>query len=193
MSRDSQTPLRILFQQMPIVPAIRKPEHLDAALAAHGSVIFFLNGNPENCDSMLERTNAAGKVPIVNLDLMDGFARDKYAVNYLKRAGAGGIISTHVDTLRHARSLGLYTVQRTFLVDSGAMDTITAQLKNSPVDALEVLPALVAFKLLDRVRATSPETVVMGGGLITTMKEVEDLLAQGLGAVSIGNPQMWLH
>lgn len=192
MISENQIPLRILLQQTPIIPAVRKPEHLDLALQAHGKVIYFLTGNPENCESMIQQVLATEKVPIVNLDLLNGLARDKFAVNYLKHCGARGIISTHVDTLRHARSIGLYSVQRTFLVDSGAMDTISAQLKNTQVDALEVLPAQVAHKLLDRVRSISPDTVVTGGGLIGTLKEVEDLLLQGLAAVSIGNPEMWI-
>ena len=134
---------------------------------------------------MIQKILAADKLPIVNLDLLNGFSRDRYAVNYLKRAGARGIISTHLDPLRHALSIGLYGIQRTFLLDSGAMDTITNQLKNTPVDALEVLPAMVAPKVLERVRAISPDLPVVGGGLIQTMKEVEDLLAQGLSAVSM--------
>jgi glycerol uptake operon antiterminator len=95
--------------------------------------------------------------------------------------------------LRHAHSIDLYAIQRTFLLDSGAKNTITNQLKNSPVDALEVLPAPVAPKLLDSVRAISPDIPVVGGGLIWTLKEAEDLLSQGLDAVSISNPQMWLR
>jgi glycerol uptake operon antiterminator len=192
MTSENRIPLRILLQKTPIIPAVRKPEHLDLAIAAHGKAIYFLTGNPENCESMIQQALAAGKVPIVNLDLLNGFARDKFAVNYLKRCGARGVISTHSDTLRHVHSIGLYAIQRTFLVDSGAMNTITDQLKNTPVDAVEVLPAPVAPKLLDRVRSISPDTVVTGGGLIASLKEAEDLLLQGLVAVSIGNPEMWI-
>ena len=172
---------------------MRKPEHLDEALAAHGKIVYFLTGDLESCGPMLARALAAGKVPIVNLDLLSGFSRDKYAVNFLKRVGAAGIISTHLDPLRHARSIGLYAIQRTFLLDSGAMDTIANQLKNSPVDALEILPALVAPKVLNRVRAISPDLPVVGGGLIENMKEVEELLAQGISAISTSNPQMWIR
>jgi glycerol uptake operon antiterminator len=161
-------------------------------LAAHGKVVFFLTGNPENCESMFRKTLEAGKIPFVNLDLLHGFARDKYAADHLRRCGAAGIISTHTDLLRYAGSIGLYSVQRTFLVDSAAMETISAQLKKTPVDALEVLPALAAPRMADRVRAISPDTVLMGGGLISTMKELEELLLRGLDAVSIGDPQMWI-
>jgi glycerol uptake operon antiterminator len=190
---EQATPLRDFCQATPIIPAIRKAELVEQAAAAHGKIVYLLTGDPENCESMIQRLLQAGKLPVVNLDLLNGFSRDRYAVNYLKRVGARGIISTHLDPLRHARSIGLYVVQRTFLLDSGAMDTITNQLKNTPVDALEVLPALVAPKIIDRVKSISPDLPVVGGGLIQTLKEVEDLLAQGLSAVSSSNPQMWIR
>jgi glycerol uptake operon antiterminator len=187
------TPFRIFCQETPIIPAVRKVEHVDLAIAAHGKIVYLLTGDPENCEAMIQKILAADKLPIVNLDLLNGFSRDKYAVNYLRRAGARGIISTHLDPLRHAFSIGLYGIQRTFLLDSGAMDTITGQLKNTRVDALEVLPALAAPKILERVSAISPDLPVVGGGLIQTMKEVEELLAQGVSAVSVSDPQMWIR
>jgi glycerol-3-phosphate responsive antiterminator len=47
--------------------------------------------------------------------------------------------------------------------------------------------------MLARVRAISADLPVVGGGLIETMKEVEELLAQGLSAVSTSNPVMWIR
>jgi len=185
-------PLRILCEATHIIPAIRKFDAVEQAIAAHGKIVYLLTGDPENCESMIQKILVADKLPIVNLDLLNGFSRDRYAVNYLKRAGARGVISTHLDPLRHALSIGLYAIQRTFLLDSGAMDTITNQLKNTQVDALEVLPAQVAPKILERVRAISSELPVVGGGLIQNLKEVEELLAQGLSAVSSSNPQLWI-
>ena len=186
------TPLRVFCAETPIIPAIRKPELVDLAIASRSRLIYLLTGDPENVEQMIQKITAAGKVPIVNLDLLNGFSRDKYAVNYLKRVGAGGIISTHLDPLRHALAIGLYGIQRTFLLDSGAMDTISNQLRNTPVHALEILPALVAPKMLERVRAISADLPVVGGGLISNMKEVESLLEQGLSAVSTSHPEMWI-
>ena len=186
-------PLRVFCDETLIIPAVRKAEHVEQAIAAGGKIVYLLTGDLENSESMFQRILAAGKLPIVNLDLLNGFSRDKYAVNYLKRVGARGIISTHLDPLRHALSIGLYAVQRTFLLDSGAMDTITNQLKNSHVHALEVLPAQVAPKMLDRVRSLSLDLPIVGGGLIQTMKEVEELLATGLSAISTSNPLMWIR
>jgi glycerol uptake operon antiterminator len=192
-SDPSLTPLRTFCQETPIIPAIRKPEFVEQAVASRGKLVYLLAGDPENIESMIQQILGADKIPIVNLDLLNGFSRDRYAVNYLKKVGARGIISTHLDPLRHALSIGLYAIQRTFLLDSGAMDTITNQLKNSPVHALEILPALVAPKFLDRVRLLGLDLPVVGGGLISNLKEVEGLLEQGLSAVSTSNPQMWLR
>lgn len=191
--QETLPPFPVFCKATPVIPAVRKPELVRQAVAAHGKIVYLLTGDPENCEPMIEEIVSAGKLPIVNLDLLNGFSRDRYAVNYLKRAGARGIISTHLDPLRHARSIGLYAVQRTFLLDSGAMETIAGQLKNSPADALEVLPAMAAPLLLERVRAISPELPVVGGGLIRNMKDVEALLAQGLSAVSTSNPQLWIR
>jgi len=187
------TPLRMFFRDTPIIPSVRNIDYLDQAIAAHGKMVYLLTGDLENCETMIQKILAGGKLPIVNLDLLNGFSRDKYAVNYLKHCGARGIISTHLDPLRHAHTIDLYAIQRTFLLDSGAKNTITNQLRNSPVDALEVLPAPVAPKLLNSVRAISADIPVVGGGLIWTMKEAEELLSQGLDAVSISNPEMWLN
>jgi glycerol uptake operon antiterminator len=185
-------PLRVFCAETPIIPAIRKQEFVEQAIVSRSKLIYLLTGDPENVESMIRKILSAEKIPMVNLDLLNGFSRDKYAVNYLKRVGAKGIISTHLDPLRHALAIGLYGIQRTFLLDSGAMDTITNQLKNSPVHALEILPAQVAPKMLERVRAISADLPVVGGGLIQTMKEVEALLEQGLSAVSTSHPEMWL-
>lgn len=190
---EALMPLRIFCAESPIIPAVRKPEHVDEAVASRGKIVYLLTGDPENCELMIQKIVSAGKLPILNLDLLNGFSRDRYAVNYLKRVGARGIISTHLDPLRHALSIGLYAVQRTFLLDSGAMETIGNQLKNTPVHALEVLPALVAPKILPRVRELSADLPVVGGGLIETMKEVEELLAQGLSAISTSKPEMWIR
>lgn len=188
----NKPPIRPLLEGTGIIPAVRKPELLDKALVAHGKLIYLLCGDPENIGDLLQRTLAADKLPIVNIDLVGGLSRDQYALHYLEKRGAKGIISTHGETLRQAQMLGLYIIQRTFLLDSGAMENICHQMKSSPVDALEVLPAVAAPKLVGRVNSIPTDISLVGGGLVSSMREVEDLLAQGLSAVSISDPQLWI-
>jgi glycerol uptake operon antiterminator len=190
--RHRSPPIGPALQDTGIIPAIRQPDHLQRALAAHGTIVYLLCGDPENIGDLMQATLAAGKVPIVNIDLVAGLARDRHALAYLERRGARGIISTHGETLRHAQTLGLYAIQRTFLLDSGAMDNICGQIKKNSVDALEVLPAIAVPKLVGRVRAIAPDLALVGGGLISSLREVRDLLAQGLVAVSASDPQLWI-
>jgi glycerol uptake operon antiterminator len=188
----NKPPIRPLLQNTGIIPAVRKPELLDKALTAHGKLVYLLCGDPENIEDLLQRILAANKLPIVNIDLVGGLSRDHHALNYLEKRGAKGIISTHGETLRCAQQLGLYTIQRTFLLDSGAMENISNQMKNSPVDALEVLPAVAAPKLVGRMKSNPTDISLVGGGLISSMREVEDLLSQGLAAVSVSDTQLWI-
>ena len=184
--------LRPLLQDCGIIPAVRKPELLDQALAAHGKIIYLLCGDPENVGELMGRIADAGKLPIVNIDLVNGLTRDSSALAYLAKRGARGIISTHGEPLRHAQAMGLYAIQRTFLLDSGAIENICHQLKHSSVDALEVLPAVAVPKLVDRVKAISADMPLVGGGLIDTLRELHDLLGQGLVAVSASRPELWI-
>ncbi len=175
-----------------IIPAVRKPDHLDRALAAHGKIIYLLCGDPENIGEMMERIEAVGKLPIVNIDLLNGLSRDAASLRYLQKRGARGIISTHGETLRHAQALGLFTIQRTFLLDSGAMEAVCHQLKHSSIDALEVLPAIALPKLIERVANITIDIPLVGGGLVTTLREAQDLLNQGVTAVSVSSPDLWI-
>lgn len=190
---DRHPPLRALLAESAIIPAVRNPQLLDRALAAHGKIVYLLCGEPENIESLARRITDAGKIPILNIDLVSGFSRDRTALSYLAGKGIAGMISTHAECLNQAQSLGLYVIQRTFLLDSAAMAHICAQLNSSRVDALEVLPAVAVPKLASTAKAIAPEIALVGGGLITTMAEIVALLDQGVQAVSVSDPQLWVE
>lgn len=187
-----EPPIRQLLIDTPVIPAIRKPDHLAAALAAHGKLVYFLCGDPENIAELMQQTLAVGKVPFVNMDLLSGFSRDAAALTYLQRRGLRGIISTHHESFRHAHNLGLYVIQRTFLLDRGAIDSVTNQLKTSVADALEALPAMAAPRLLPALQSLRPDLPLVGGGLVQSMREIDDLLKQGLSSVSVSDVQLWI-
>jgi len=75
------TPLSVFCKDTPIIPAIRKPELVEQAIASRSKLIYLLTGDPDNVESMIRKIVAAEKIPLVNLDLLNGFSRDKYAVN----------------------------------------------------------------------------------------------------------------
>ena len=109
-AENALTPLRVFCTDSPIIPAIRKPGLVEHAIESRSKLVYLLTGDPENIELMMQRILGADKIPLVNLDLPNGFSRDRFAVNYLKKVGARGIISTHLDPLRHALAIGLYAV-----------------------------------------------------------------------------------
>ncbi|MBV9608985.1 MAG: glycerol-3-phosphate responsive antiterminator [Acidobacteria bacterium] len=185
--------LRLLLEQSPIIPCVRSPEFLEQAARAHGKIVYFLCGDPEILPDMSSVVNSAGKVPIVNVDLVQGLSRDATAIGFLARNGVRGIISTHPEPLRAARALEMYTIERTFLLDSAALETALRSIDRVQQDAVEVLPAMVAPHLLRQLHNTRPDIPVIAGGLISTFREIEQLRAQGIISVSVSNTALWLR
>jgi len=185
--------LESLLEQSRIIPAVRSPEHLSKATAAAASrIVYLLCGTPENIGEMAAQANTCGKVPIVNLDLVSGFARDAAAIEFMSRRGIRGIISTHQVPLRAARALGLFAIQRTFLLDSAALQSSLRSVEQTRPDAVEVLPAIVAPYLVRELHRQNSTLPVIAGGLVQSLRQIHDLIDQGVNSVSVGNPDYWL-
>jgi glycerol uptake operon antiterminator len=163
---DRRIILRQLLEQTRIIPAVRSPEFLIPAATAPGKIIYFLCGNPENLPQMVDVVVSNGKVAIVNLDLVSGLSRDAEAIGFLARRKVQGIISTHLEPLRAARHLGLFAIERTFLLDSAALSSSLRSIDQFVPDALEVLPAAVAPKIVARLRECHSDLPVIAGGLV---------------------------
>jgi glycerol uptake operon antiterminator len=184
--------LESLLDQSRIIPAVRAPELLSKATAASSKIVYLLCGTPENIGEMAGQVSACGKVPIVNLDLVSGFARDAAAIEFMSHRGIRGIISTHQVPLRAARGLGLFAIQRTFLLDSAALQSSLRSIEQTRLDAIEVLPAIVAPYLVRELNREHSKLPIIAGGLVQSLRQIQDLIDQGVNSVSVGNPDYWL-
>ncbi|WP_158615455.1 glycerol-3-phosphate responsive antiterminator [Acidipila sp. EB88] len=179
------------MRSFPIIPALRAADDLARAAASPSRVIYLLAAGLSTLDVYLQQLRATDKEVMVNLDLCAGLARDAEAVAYLAASGCAGVISTHTDVLSAAAGRGLYAIQRTFMIDSESVGSSMRSLRNFVPDALELLPAPVAPRILPRLREKYPLVATVGGGLIGSLQEADSLVRQGLDAVSIGNPDLW--
>ena len=187
-----QEALLPLLEQTRIIPAVRAPGLLTCAATAPGKMVYFLYGNPEDIAFMASVILAHGKTPILNLDLASGFARDAPAIKFLARRGVQGILSTHQEPLRAARKLGLFAIERTFLIDSAALQSILHSLDHFLPDALEILPAMAAPRIISRLQQLYPALPVVAGGLIQSLRETEELIRQGVTSVSASDFHLWV-
>ncbi len=183
---------REVLEERHIIAAIRNMEALDAVEKATTETVYLLFGNPLNIGDLLKRVRAQGKLPLVNLDLLSGFSRDAVNAEYLATCGAAGIVSTHGEVLRASRKHGLITVQRTFALDSAAIEAGLRTIRQFTPDAVEILPAVAAPRVFARFREVHPHLRIVAGGLISDLKEVESLLAAGIDAVSVSDPGFWI-
>jgi len=180
------------LEQSRIIPSIRVAENLPAACASPAKIVFLMFGTPLTIADLVARLKDAGKLPIVNMDLLSGLARDAAAIEFLSKTGALGIISTHQDTLRAARSHGMLAVQRTFAIDSVAVANSFRTLDHFLPDVIELLPAIAAPLIIPMLRPIRPGLPVIGCGLIRSLMQVDELVRQGVAAVSVSNPSLWI-
>ena len=174
----------------PIIASVKRSEDIPKCVRSNASLSFLLFGNLLEIASPIERIKSSGKTVIVPIDMVDGLSTHDAAADYIvKCTAADGIISTKPGILRYAKTLGLLTVQRFFLLDSRAMDNMIRQIDNPCVDIIEVVPGAIP-KMLKKVVEVSSKPVIAGG----CMLDKEDILAAlnaGAAAVSTSNSALW--
>ncbi|MGC9158870.1 MAG: glycerol-3-phosphate responsive antiterminator [Terracidiphilus sp.] len=184
--------LQVWLEHSRVIPSVRTAEHIAKACAGPARLVFLLFGSPLTVGSLADQITAADKVPIANLDLLSGFARDTAAIEFLARAGIAGVISTHQDALRAARANGMLAFQRTFALDSVAIANSLRTLERFEPDVIELLPAVAAPSAIELLRAVQPRLPVIGCGLVRSLRQIDDLVRQGVVAISVSNPALWI-
>lgn len=153
--------------------------------------MYLLCGDVSSIGGLVAELRELGKTAIVNIDLVAGLGKDATAVGYLADRGVDGIISTHVEPLRAARGRGILAVQRSFLLDSLALANAVRAIERFRPDAVELLPAPVAPRAVAAIGRVAFNLPLIAGGLVESMREVDELLRNGVSAVSASNSQLW--
>lgn len=180
------------LEQSRVIPSIRVAENVAAACASPSKFVFLLFGSPLTVGSLAARLTEAGKLPIANLDILSGFSRDSAAIEFLAHAGMAGVISTHQDALRAARSCGMLAFQRTFALDSVALANSIRTLEHFEPDVIELLPAIAAPLTIPMLRAVRPRLPVIACGLVRSLAQIDELVRQGVASVSVSDPALWV-
>lgn len=172
-----------------VIAAVRNETDFDRALDCEVNAIFDLSPDLLSIAGRVERAHAAGKLLFLHIDLATGIGKDESGLAYLKGVGIDGIISTRLSMIRSARELGLFTVQRFFIVDSHSISTSMESLKASRADMIEIMPGVV-FKVIEEMSRTV-RTPIIAGGLIESRAEIDCALRCGATAVSTGKAELW--
>ena len=171
------------LREAAIIPAIKSREGLERVLTGSKRLVFVLFGDILSIPDIVARLKAAGKMVLVHLDLIDGLNSRDVAVDFLvKKTQADGILSTKANLVKYAKSQGLLTIQRFFVLDSMALLNIEKQFPLNYADAIEILPGLMP-KVIRQIAGLIDKPII-AGGLISDREDVLTALSAGAVAVS---------
>ena len=179
------------LEQNPIIAAVRSEKELGVALNSPVAVVFLLHGDIFCINRMVDETLKSSKAVFIHIDFLEGLARDQKAVEYIAKVICpSGIISTRATQLKYASLLGLYTIQRFFLIDSQSYETAVNSLKAFSPGMVEIMPALMPSVINRFTKAV--HVPVIAGGLIETKKDIIDIIKSGALGASTGKKELWL-
>ena len=103
----------------PIIAAVRNMGDLRSAVSSTVRAVFLLTGDINTVGEAVRLARQSRKGIYLHLDLLEGLGRDKAAVHFLaQEVRPDGVITTRSHLVQAAKSAGLYTIQRIFILDS---------------------------------------------------------------------------
>lgn len=179
-----------LLETSPVIAAVKNDSGLKRCFESECQVVFILYGNICNIGSIVKQVKEHGKYAFVHADLAQGLSSKEIAVDFIKEnTKADGIISTKPLLVKRAVELGLFGVQRTFIIDSLAMTTMKKQIDTFHPDLVEVMPGIMP-KVLKAMRAYT-DIPIIAGGLISDKKDIMAAFSAGADAISTTREELW--
>lgn len=172
-----------------VIAAVRTDKEFERAVNSKVDIIFDLSPDLLSLGKKVEAAHYKNKKIFIHIDLASGIGKDKSGLLYAKSVNVDGVISTRANVIKLARELGMFTVQRFFIIDSQSVDTTVETQKSSKADMVEIMPGIVV-KAIEKLKkcVTVP---IIAGGLIESREEVEQAILHGAAAVSTGKEELW--
>ncbi len=177
-------------ENCPVIPEIINDEWLEALPESDCDIVYIVYGDICTIPEIVEKVKAAGKMAIVHMDLIVGLSSKEISVDFLKKyTRADGIISMKPAMIKRANDVGLFTIQRFYLMDRFTYANIEKHIKNCNPDIVEFLPAglskVMSF-LIEKI-----DRPVVASGLTQDKDDVMGALKAGAIAVATSNRRVW--
>lgn len=174
----------------PIIGALHHVEKLDELLESDVEVVFILTCDIFELKDIVEKVKARGKDVYVHLDLIDGISHNVTGLRYINDVvKLDGIMTTKSNLIKEAKSMGIFTIQRLFLLDSLNLESGLQSVKKNDPDAIEVLPGVMP-KIVNRIVEITRKPVITGG-LVMDKEDVVNALGAGAMGVSTSKNDIW--
>lgn len=174
----------------PVIPEVKNEEWLNAIKDSESTLVYILYGDVCNIGDIVAKVHEMGKLAIVHIDLIEGLATKPICVEFIKKnVKADGIISTKPVMIQRARDIGLFSIQRFFMMDGITYSNISRYVKQSDPDVVELMPAGLVKVIPYLVEIISRPVVATG--LIQDKGDIIGALNAGAVAVATTNRDLW--
>ena len=174
----------------PVIPIAKTPEWVPYVKQADNQIVYLTCGTILDVEDMVRDLHRVGKKVIVHAELIEGLAVKDVSVDFLaSRVKADGIISTRANQIRHARELGLLTIQRFYVIDVKTYRNVEKHLRTSDPDIMEFMPAGLDKGLKYLIENISKP--VVASGMVLDKDDVIHALNAGAVAVATSNRSLW--
>ena len=174
----------------PVIPEIKNDEWLGSLHESESKIVYILYGDICTVAEIVEKVKEAGKMAIVHVDLIVGLSAKEISVDFIKKyTKADGIISMKPGMIKRANELGLFTVQRFYMMDGFTYANIEKHVKNCNPDVVEFLPAGL-YKVMKYLAEKISQPVV-ATGLTQDKEDIIGALKAGAVAVATTNRSLW--
>lgn len=178
------------FIENPVIAAARDEAMFVKALASSSKLVFLLFGKLMELEQQCAALKAAGKLVFIHIDLIDGLKADQQGLQYIaEKIKPHGIITTRGASVRYAQELGLFTIQRIFMLDSSALTSGAGNVTNVSPDFVELLPGISPKAI--SLFAQKIHVPIIAGGLVLEKEDVFAALQAGAIAVSTSEEALW--
>ncbi|MCJ7688060.1 MAG: glycerol-3-phosphate responsive antiterminator, partial [Clostridiaceae bacterium] len=167
-----------LLIENPVVGAIRNDDDLQKIIRSKVQIVFILYGSIISVKDICDTLKKAGKVVFVHVDMIDGLRSDQKGIEFIKKyTNPFGIITTKQNNIKYGHKLGLYTIQRIFVIDSLSLKTGIKNIHAVSPNAVEVMPG-IASKIIKSLQKEI-HLPIIAGGLINTKIEIMESISSG--------------
>lgn len=177
-------------EKCPVIPEIKNDEWLEALTDSDSDLVYILYGDICTIADITERVKAMGKRAIVHVDLIVGLSAKEISIDFIKKyTKADGIISMKPALIKRANELGLFTIQRFYMIDGLTYANVAKNVKNSNPDVVEFMPA--GLSKLIRYLVELIDKPIVASGLTQDQEDIIRALKAGALAIATTNRELW--
>ncbi|NLJ78377.1 MAG: glycerol-3-phosphate responsive antiterminator [Tissierellia bacterium] len=174
----------------PIIASVNNLEQLEAAIDSPCRNIFLLAGNIFNLKEIAYRVKTQQKGLYIQVDLIDGFSKDTWGLEYIvKNIYPDGIITVKPSLVKMAKDLGAFIIYRAFINNSMLLEKEIQSIRDYRPNVVEILPGIMP-KIIDKVHLETNIPIV-AGGLIMDHDDIAICLDSKAIALSTSNKGLW--